>query len=62
MTDCGHATALVCGEEVCGTCYGEALLTEPLPMLVQRGPIDLTKGLFGHDEHRRSQDGEVAPA
>jgi len=36
---CQHLKQTVCGEEVCGTCYGERLLKEPVPVVKQREPM-----------------------
>lgn len=49
----GRPMNVVCGEPVCGACYGERLMVERMPKMVQREPVDLSKGLFGRNEHYR---------
>lgn len=46
----------VCGEFVCGTCYGERLLTDPMPKMRRLPEIDMTNGLHGHDLHFRYKE------
>lgn len=47
---------LICDEWVCGACYGEKLLTEPIPKPSNFPPIDMSKGLFGRNEHYRGPE------
>jgi len=50
----GRPMGLVCGSPVCGSCYGEMLLVERMPKGGYRftgSPMDLSKGMFGRDEH-----------
>lgn len=51
----GVETNEVCGEPVCGACYGEALLAERVSTWRKNptGVIDMTYGLSGHDDHYR---------
>jgi hypothetical protein len=46
----------VCGEPVCGSCFGEMLLTEPLPRRRPGPEPDLTFGLSGHHVHLNDPD------
>lgn len=47
--DCEHEKQQVCGEEVCGTCYGEALLTERIP---DRRPGRALEQVYDPSKHR----------
>lgn len=52
----------VCGEPVCGSCFGEQLMTEPYAKNLRKQPtgfIDMTQGLFGTDEHYEPKPGLV---
>lgn len=49
---------VVCGEFVCGSCYGERLLTEKMQKPRPKLTIDLTKGLFGRNDHYKLPEGE----
>jgi len=48
----GQPMQVICGENVCGHCDGERWAVERLPSLIQSPePIDMSKGMFGRDEH-----------
>lgn len=53
----GRPMNVVCGESVCGSCYGERLLAERLPRGPRGEAPDLSKGLFGRNEHYRPPKG-----
>lgn len=44
---------LICGELVCGSCSGEQWEKEPLPKNPNPQTIDMSKGMFGRNEHYR---------
>lgn len=47
------ALQVICGSEVCGACYGEALERERYVPGKPKPPIDMSMGLFGHNVHYR---------